>query len=202
MISNEKVPKSIAQRLAQKDALLKPHIEQSSEMEIPYIYDPFYSLIRSVVHQQLSTSAATTIFSRLKARADDLIVPEVLHQLQTDELRQLGLSGQKVRYVHDISRQFIESPNWIDTLGKLSDEEVIKRLCKLKGIGPWTAQMFLMFTLKRPDVFPVGDLGIRKAITQLYGIPVDAPLAEFETLAERWAPYRSYASHYLWYLRD
>lgn len=202
MIYPEKVPEDIARKLAEKDALLKPYIAKSTDLTIPYIYDPFYSLIRSVVHQQLSTKAAATIFERLKARAGGIVLPDVLHEIEEEELRQLGLSGQKVRYVHDISRQFVESPQWIDTLSELSDEEVIEKLCTLKGIGRWTAQMFLMFTLKRPDVFPVGDLGIRKAVSQLHGIPVDAPIAEFETLATRWAPYRSYASHYLWYLRD
>lgn len=202
MIHREKVPEEIAQKLAEKDPLLEPFIAKSADLTIAYIYDPFYSLIRSVVHQQLSTKAASTIFERLVTSAGGIILPQTLYKMEEEELKELGMSGQKVGYIHDISRQFVESPEWIEALSDLSDEEVIASLCKLRGIGRWTAQMFLMFTLKRPDVFPVGDLGVRKAITQLHGIPIDAPIAEFETLALRWAPFRSYASHYLWRMRD
>ncbi len=199
---NIPIDPDIARELAIKDEVMAALIERQGPITIPVFEDHFYSLVMSIVYQQLSFKAAETIFNRLLNRVNDELVPEVLSEMDEAEFRSLGVSRQKARYILDISKNFIERPDQYNTLNERSDEEVIVLLSEIKGVGRWTAQMFLMFTLMRPDVFPIADLGIRTAISMLYNIPVDGPLAEFETLAHRWAPYRSYACHYLWHSHD
>ena len=199
---NKLIDPEIAAALAVKDPELGALIARLGPVSVPVFDDHYYSLVMSIVYQQLSFRAAETIFNRFLSRIDQQLVPEVVINLEEAEFRSLGISRQKARYILDISKNFIDRPDQYKTLAQRSDEEVIKLLCEIKGVGRWTAQMFLMFTLMRPDVFPVADLGIRKAMVGLYQIPADAPLAEFETLAHRWAPYRSYACHYLWHAHD
>lgn len=181
---------------------MKELIANRGPITFPVFEDHFYSLVMSVVYQQLSFKAAEIIFARLLNRVNHSLDPQVLSILEVEDYRSLGISRQKAKYILDICRHFTESPEQFQKLEKLPDNEVVELLCRIKGIGQWTAQMFLMFTLERPDVFPVGDLGIRKAISKLYEIPIDAPLPEFEGLAAQWAPYRSFACHYLWYSHD
>lgn len=199
---NKIIGPTIARQLAAKDEVLAKLIKQQGEVSVPVFDDHFYSLVISIVYQQLSFKAAATIFGRLLDRVNHRLEPDVLIELDEAGFRSLGVSRQKAGYIRDICRSFIESPDQFNTLHERDDEEVIALLCSIKGVGRWTAQMFLMFTLMRPDVFPIADLGIRKAISLLYGIPVDAPNAEFENLAHRWAPYRSFACHYLWHSHD
>lgn len=199
---HKSVDPDIASSLSADDEVMSRLIAGEEELKIPVFEDYFYSLVMSIVYQQLSYKAAETIFLRLVDRVKGEIRPEILSLLKEEEYRSLGVSRQKAGYILDICRNFNEFPDQFENLHEKNDDEVIKLLTGIKGIGQWTAQMFLMFTLMRPDVFPVGDLGIRKAISGLYGIPLDAPFAEFEDLASRWAPYRSYACHYLWNMHD
>jgi len=199
---NRKIPATVVKALAARDEVLARLIENRGMISFPVFEDHFYSLVMSIVYQQLSFKAAETIFGRLVHRVNEEVVPGVLVLIDEEEYRSLGVSRQKARYILDICRNFIESPDQFRNLHSASDDEVMALLCRIKGVGHWTAQMFLMFTLERPDVFPVGDLGIRKAMSSLYNIPVDAPLAEFEGLARRWSPYRSFACHYLWHSHD
>jgi DNA-3-methyladenine glycosylase II len=122
--------------------------------------------------------------------------------LNEDEARAIGLSGQKFKYIHDLAEHFVRDSMVFDHLDKLSDDEVIIELTKVKGIGVWTAQMFLMFTLVRPDVFAPDDRGLQLAIQRLYNLPDVPSRSELEEIAAKWSPYRTTASCHLWQLLD
>ncbi|HEU4740413.1 MAG TPA: DNA-3-methyladenine glycosylase [Meiothermus sp.] len=152
---------------------------------------PFRTLVSSIVGQQLSGKAAETIWRRLEARY--LIEPQALYQADPDDLRSLGLSRAKASYVIDLSRFALEGG--LEDIETQPDQEIIAHLIQVKGIGVWSVQMFLMFGLGRPDVWPVLDLGIRKGAQRLYGVTTQVELLE---LGERFRPYRSHAAWYLW----
>jgi DNA-3-methyladenine glycosylase II len=152
----------------------------------------------AIVYQQLSTKAAATILGRFQEAAVGRLTPESIQQLTVAEMRQAGLSKQKIGYIRDLAEHAISGKLDFATLPDMSDEEVLVALTDIKGIGVWTAHMFLMFALRRPNVLPVGDLGIRMAIKQLYK-KRKMPLAkDIEKLAKGWHPYCSVASWYLW----
>lgn len=159
---------------------------------------PFESLVRAIVFQQLSTKAASTIFGRLATACGAEVAPRALARLDDGALRALGLSGQKLRYLRDLSRCVEEGALDLRTLRELDDEQVIERLTQVKGIGVWTAQMHLIFFLGRPDVLPVADLGIQKAAQQVYGLRQLPDARRLERLAAPWRPFRSVACWYLW----
>jgi DNA-3-methyladenine glycosylase II len=153
--------------------------------------------VRSVVSQQLSVSAARTIFGRLADKTN--LQREKILQLTPEEMKVIGLSSQKQNYIKDLAVHFMENDYSDSTFDTMSDDDVITHLVKIKGIGEWTAQMFLMFTLRRPDVFAPGDRGLQVAINRLYGVGGDKPKpSELVEFAERWAPYRTTACMYLW----
>jgi len=157
----------------------------------------FQALVSIIVGQQLSGKAAQSIFARLlQATGGRTIKPESLAKLTDKQLRAAGLSNAKVRSVRDLLRCIDEGLLKVNRLTKMSDEEVFEAVTQVKGLGPWSAQMYLMFSLGRPDVFSAGDLGLRKAIVNIYG--VDAEAADFEGIAQRWRPYRTVACWYLW----
>ncbi len=162
--------------------------------------DIFCGLVESVVSQQLSTKAAATIYGRLRALMPDggAPTPQGLAPLSDEALRAVGLSRQKISYIRDLSRRVIEGSLKTDSIAGLPDDDVVAQLTQIKGIGRWTADMILIFRLARPDVLPVGDLGIVKAVQKAYGLR-KAPSAErLVKIGEVWRPYRSIASWYLW----
>lgn len=168
--------------------------------------DGFYTLIRAVVGQQISTKAADAVWNRL-IKAVNPLTPEKLLRVRDTTLRKCGFSQQKVLYAKNVARFFvdhhIQSPAaraayW----AQLSDEEIIEQLTAIKGIGSWTAEMFLIFHLTRPNVFPVKDLGVLKAIDLHYTDGQRLKPKEYIALAERWAPYKTVASWYLWRALD
>lgn len=157
------------------------------------------ALVRSIVSQQLSTSAASTIHSRLIALVGaPNPLPEHWLALNDPAMRAAGLSRQKIAYIRDLSRHVQDGELPMAKLHEMSDDEVIEALTRVKGIGVWTAQMFLMFRLGRPDILPVLDLGIRNAFRRAYRLRKDPTAKRMHALAKRWAPYRSAASWYLW----
>jgi DNA-3-methyladenine glycosylase II len=162
--------------------------------------DHLTALIGAIVSQQLSTKAAATIFGRFVALFPDGEIPNAaaIHALRDDELRGVGLSGQKVGYLRDLCSRIADRRLQLDELEALDDEQVIERLTSVKGFGRWTAEMFLMFRLHRPDVLPVGDLGIVTAIQRLYGLRKRPDAKRILKIGEVWRPYRSVASWYLW----
>ncbi|MGZ4178486.1 MAG: DNA-3-methyladenine glycosylase family protein [Solirubrobacteraceae bacterium] len=162
--------------------------------------DHYGALVRTIVGQQLSTRAARAIYDRLTARFGGRApTPEEILADDPDELRtSAGLSYAKVRYLRSLAEHALDGSLQLDTLGRLADDEVIARLTAVSGIGLWSAHMFLMFHLQRPDVLPVGDLGIRKAFQRAYGLPELPGPAEMERIAQPWRPYRTVACLFLW----
>ena len=165
--------------------------------------DAFLTLCQSIISQQLSSRAAGTIIERLQALFDcGLPTPEGILALPDETLRALGLSRQKQASLKDLSLKTIEGSLQLGELAGLSDEEVTRQLTQVRGIGVWTAEMFLIFSLGRLDVFPVGDLGIRKAIQRLYGYKKLPAVVTMHRHARKWAPYRTIGSWYLWHSYD
>jgi len=160
--------------------------------------DPFQALVHAIVSQQLSTKAAATIAARVDGLLGGFPTPARVGAVSDVQLRAAGLSGQKVRYVRDLAQRLEEGLLRLDALDRMSDEDVITALTSVKGIGRWTAEMFLMFRLHRPDVLPVGDLGIVKAIQRTYRLRALPTPARMLRLGEAWRPYRSVACWYLW----
>jgi DNA-3-methyladenine glycosylase II len=161
--------------------------------------DAYGALLRSIVGQQLSTKAARSIFERLTERFGGRTpTPRELLDTDPEELRGVGLSRAKVAFLRDLAEHVEDGELVLEELAELPDEEVSSRLTAVKGLGPWTVDMFLIFHLGRPDVLPVGDLGIRRAAQLLHGLDELPAPAELERLAEPWRPHRSLACLYLW----
>jgi len=182
-----------------KDEILKQIIEKVGEVKLNKSTNYFVSLIEQMIYQQITGKAAATIFQRFKALfPEELITPEALLDLTEAELLSAGISRQKRGYLYSLSEKFIDGTIKPKKFVLMEDEEIIAELIKAKGIGRWTAQMFLIFTLAREDVFAPDDLGLRKAIQLHYKWEELPKPKEVEEFAKRWKPYRSYASHYLW----
>jgi DNA-3-methyladenine glycosylase II len=161
--------------------------------------EAYGSLVRTIVGQQLSTKAARTIYARLVALfGDHPPTPAELITADETALRAAGLSRQKIGYLRDLAQRVHRGELQLDTLDKLPDEEVSARITAVKGLGQWSADMFLMFHLRRPDVLPVGDLGIRRAVERVYGLLGLPGEDDLRTLAEPWRPQRTLACLYLW----
>lgn len=176
------------------DPELEPHVEAHGPLELDPADDPFRRLVVSLIRQQVSMEAASAIRERLFERVD----PEPASILAADPatLREAGLSSAKAEYLEHAARAFEDNDYDRDYFANLSDDEVSEELERIRGVGPWTANMFLMFALGRPDVFPVEDLGIRNGMQEL--LDSELSRSEMRTRAERWSPYRSFASLYLW----
>ena len=161
--------------------------------------DAYGALLRSIVGQQLSTKAARSIYTRLTELFDGRTpTPQELLDADPEVVRSAGLSRAKVNYLRSLAEHVISGELELDSLPDLPDDEVAREVTAVKGLGQWTADMFLIFHLGRPDVLPVGDLGVRRAVQRAYGLE-ELPDAEtLERLGERWRPYRSLASLYLW----
>ena len=160
--------------------------------------DPFTALVHAIISQQLSTKAAATIARRVDALAGGAPAPAAFAAVSDADLRAAGLSGQKLRYLRDLCARIADGSLPLDALDHMTDDDVIVALTEVKGIGRWTAEMFLMFRLHRPDVLPVGDLGIVKAVQRAYRLRKVPSPTRLMRLGESWRPYRSVACWYLW----
>jgi DNA-3-methyladenine glycosylase II len=161
--------------------------------------DAYGALLRAIVGQQLSVKAARSIYARFtELFGGRTPSPQEILDSDPETLRSAGLSGAKAGYVRSLAEHVISGQLELDRLEELSDERVTEELVAVKGLGRWTADMFLIFHLGRPDVLPVGDLGVRRAVERLYGLEGLPSAAELEALGERWRPWRSLASLYLW----
>jgi DNA-3-methyladenine glycosylase II len=161
--------------------------------------DAYGALLRTIVGQQLSSKAARTIYERVLAIFDRRTpTPEELLEVDESELRAAGLSGRKVTYIRDLAQHVIDGSLELDRLDDLSDEEVIEEIVAVRGLGRWSAEMFLIFHLERPDVTSAGDLGLRRAMMVEYRLEEMPGEQRFLEIAERWRPHRSLASIYLW----
>ena len=160
--------------------------------------DHFSALVRAITGQQLSTKAAATIYGRLVGLMPQGVTPEAIARLSDDQMRASGMSRQKIAYFRDLSGKALSGVVRLDLLDSMTDEEVIAALTQVKGIGRWSAEMFLMFRLHRPDVLPVDDLGIVNAVKNVYGLRKRPTADRIRKIGEAWRPYRSVASWYLW----
>jgi DNA-3-methyladenine glycosylase II len=161
--------------------------------------DRFGMLVRSIISQQISVGAARSIRARLEALVGTRgMKPEVLAALSIPELRSVGLSPQKASYMHDLAAKVADGTVCLPKIGRLDDEAVIAQLVQVKGIGRWTAQMFLIFALGRDDVFPIDDLGVRAAIAKIYGYDEHPPKAVLLEISQRWSPFATVGSWYCW----
>jgi DNA-3-methyladenine glycosylase II len=163
--------------------------------------DPFVALLRSIVGQQLSTTSAEAIFGRFVALAGDgVLTPVVVLAASDADLRKVGLSGRKVEYVRDLAARVEDGRLDLRALQRLDDDEVVAAISAVRGLGRWSAELFLLFHLRRPDVFPAGDLVIRRGVHDLYRLELIPVEAEARERAGRWSPERSLAAMYLWEL--
>ncbi|MDC3956132.1 DNA-3-methyladenine glycosylase family protein [Polyangium jinanense] len=163
----------------------------------------FEAIVESIVSQQLSVKASDTIFGRVLALGGGkLLPPAELLRVEEQALRTCGLSGSKVKFIRDLCEKLLDGTLVLDELPALDDEAVIEHLRRVKGIGRWTAEMFLIFRLGRPDVLPVADLGIQKGMKKLHGLRKDPTPERMIKLARPWRPYRSVACWYLWRLHE
>jgi DNA-3-methyladenine glycosylase II len=190
--------KEAIQHLKRRDPVLSEIIDRVGDYGIEFRDPDFETLVKSIVYQQLSGRVASVIFGRVVKAAGGKLTPENILKLRPGRMRALGLSGQKTAYIRDLARHTRDGRVDFAALLDLPDEAVIERLTEVKGVGVWTAHMFLIFALRRTDVLPLGDLGIRAAIRKAYGFAELPEPAEMETLAARWRPYCTVASWYLW----
>src|SRR5258708_10349181 len=186
--------------LKKKDAVLRRIIETVGPYRMEFLEPVFSTLVRSIVYQQLSGKAARVSYGRLLEAADNGggLTPQAILKLTPARLRKIGLSRQKSAYILDLARRTHEGTVVFETIHQLSDQEVIEHLTAVKGIGVWTAHMFLIFALRRTDVLPTGDLGVRMAIRKAYELSDLPKPAEIEEIAGAWRPYCSIAAWYLW----
>ena len=161
-------------------------------------WSEFERLCVSIINQQLSTASAAAVKERVFDLLDDEVTPEAVLAAAEPGLREAGLSRMKVEYLRNAARAFQEGDFTREGLAPYSDEEVVDRLTEIKGVGEWTARMFLLFVLEREDVLPLGDLAVRRGIEQLYGNGAEMTRAEMREVAEQWRPYRSVATRYIW----
>jgi DNA-3-methyladenine glycosylase II len=189
--------------LAAKDERLARLIEETVEFQIEMesMDSPYEALMESIAYQSISGKAAATIFARIKALGKNSRppTPEEMLKLRPQKLRKAGLSGAKVLAMKDLAQKTIDGvvPT-MDEAQKLSDEELVERLVSVRGIGAWTVEMFLIFRLGRPDVLPIHDLGVKKGWSVTYGKKSMPKPKELLAFGERWRPYRTLASWYMW----
>lgn len=179
------------------DPVLAPLIAEHGRLEAEVADDPFRRLVLAIVNQQLSTASAAAIRGRLLERFE--LTPETLLAAEAEALTAVGLSRRKAEYVRGIAAAFRQDGLTRAVFETMTDEEVVERLVRIRGVGTWTAKIFLMFALGRPDVFPVEDLGIRRGMTNLFGELTPAEMLE---TAERWRPQRTRACLYVWRAAD
>ena len=186
--------------LSERDLKLASIIRSVGDYSIKMRSDPFESLIQSIIYQQLSGKAANAIYNRfLNFYGCTIPTPQQIVSTPSETLRdKIGLSFKKIEYIKDLSSRISDGRLNLSLLSGMTDDEIISELIKVKGIGRWTAEMFLIFCLGREDVMPIGDLGIRKAIQILYNLPHLPTPSSMLAISLPWKPYRSIATWYLW----
>ena len=185
------------QYLSNKDKVLKKLIQTYKNEYLDLNSNYFHSLINSIIGQQISVSAADSMktkFFKLKRN----ITPQTVSKLRTTDLRKCGLSRQKILYIRNISKFFLQNKKFIKNINNSSEEEIYNNLIEIKGVGNWTIHMFLMFSYGSSNIFPTGDLGFLKAISKLYKVQLPISEKKLKLLYKKWSPYSSQATRYLW----
>ncbi len=183
--------------LSNKDKVLKKLIQTYRNEYLNLNSNYFHSLINAIIGQQISVSAADSMktkFFKLKRN----ITPQTVSKLRTTDLRKCGLSRQKILYIRNISKFFLQNKKFIKNINKTSEEEIYNNLIEIKGVGNWTIHMFLMFSYGSSNIFPMGDLGFLKAISKLYKVQLPISERKLKLLYKKWSPYSSQATWYLW----
>jgi DNA-3-methyladenine glycosylase II len=191
--------KKAFKHLSDCDPVLKTILDGVGPCTLQLHPGGFYVLVRAIISQMISTAAAITIAGRLEAALGEAGVnPQSLLDLGEERIRSVGLSGAKARALLDLAGRVGDGRLPLDHLSEMSDEEAISRLVEVRGIGTWTAEMYLIFSLGRTDILPVGDLGLRAGVQECYGLEQLPGRGELRRIAEPWRPYRSIATWYVW----
>ena len=183
--------------LSAKDKKLSKIIESYPNDFLFSKSDPFFTLARSIVGQQISVKAAQSVWDRLEIKIKK-IKPEIILKTHSSTLKSVGLSRQKVKYLKNLANAFIEKKIKINLWDKMNDEEIVQDLIQIKGIGRWTVEMFMIFNLCRSDIFPLDDIGMIKGLCKLYKISYPTEREKIIKIGKKWKPYRSVATWYLW----
>lgn len=184
--------------LKKSDPVMRAIVERVGPCRIEFSEPTFHSLAEAILYQQLNGKAAVTIFKRFTEQTGNPVTPEGILKLTDAQMRGVGLSKQKTAYLRDLAEKTKAGVVDFERLAGLPDQEVIQHLTQVKGVGVWTAQMFLIFSLRRPDVLPVGDYGVQMAMKKHYRKRKLPKPKDMEKIAKPWSPYRSIACWYLW----
>lgn len=184
--------------LADSDKVLSGLIKSVGDCTLKKRDNYFLSLISAVVNQQLSGSAADSIYKKFSSTLDGEVTPEKVLNLSPEQFRKAGISKSKESFIRGISREFMKDSNFLLDVNSKSDSEVLSTLMDLRGVGEWTAQMFMIFSLNRLDVLPIGDAGFRKSVSRFYFDGEEVSDEDLLRISEKWRPYRSIAVWYLW----
>ena len=189
----------LAMNHLKNDVTLGKVIEKVGILDERKSTDYYLSLTESIISQQLSVKVADIIYARFVALfSQQKVTPEEVLQIDTEMMRGVGMSYAKIKYIKALAEHVIASPTMFEKFDDMSDEDIIAELIQIHGIGRWTAEMFLIFTMGRPDVFSYGDLGLKNAIRRLYNFENHPTAEEAAGITDAWKPYRSYGSRYLW----
>ena len=193
------LPTKVRNHFKNVDPLLFSLTPSSNDISVQHSSNYFLSLCREIITQQLAGGAARAILGRFKKLfLQGKVTPEIVLSFSDETIRGTGASWAKVRYIKDLAKCVTTKTIHLDKLHGLSDKEVLQELIKVKGIGPWTAEMFLMFSLGREDVFSYGDLGLRHAMQKLYKFKKEPTIKQMEKITSKWSPYRTYGALLLW----
>ncbi len=187
--------------LIEKDPNLIPLFKKTEEVVVNISKDYYKSLVQTIVAQQLSSKVANVIYQRFEKLMQNDMTPQNILNTSEEDLRSIGLSRPKIKYLFSLAEHVINQDLKFDKFEDMNDEEIIEELVKVKGIGIWTAQMFLMFSMGRSDIFSTHDLGLRNALKLLLNRP-DMTHDDIEAYSLKWIPYRTIVSHYLWHIWD
>lgn len=183
--------------LAKRDPVMQRLVSQFNDSTLYSRGDAFTTLVRAIIGQQISVKAAASVWQKLATVLSN-ITPENLYSIDTEILRTCGLSGRKISYLQDLSERFIQGGYDEIAWQKMNDEALITHLIQIKGIGRWTAEMFLIFYMQRPDVLPLADIGLQRAVSIHYNGNQPIEKNRLQTIATNWRPWRSVATWYLW----
>ena len=189
--------KQATRELSASDPVIKKLVAKSRGLTLRSRGDAFNTLARSIVGQQISVKAAQSVWNKLIAAVPEML-PDKIHAHDADALRLCGLSRSKVVYLHDLALHFVEGRLKIAHWKKMSDDELIAELTQVRGVGRWTAEMFLIFYMSRPDVLPVDDIGLQRAMSLHYNEGKPLSKLKINSIAKRWKPWRSVATWYMW----
>lgn len=192
--------KKITQHFEKVDSKLAEAMKQYPVLELKKSSDYFADLVEAIVSQQLSVKVSNVLYKRILDKMGGRIEAEKILEMPVETFRSLGISYAKASYIQDLAAH-ANSINFA-SFDTLRDEEIYKELIAVKGIGPWTIEMFLMFSMARPDIFSFGDLGLKRAITKLYQLKKDPTKLQLQKMSEKWKPYRTYACRILWKTLD